>query len=428
MRPCCCQVLVVTHEGASDIERVPYLASVFAPAVPLWVYGRPAAERPACGRDTAVWHAWEDAVIPLVLSMRVPADTLFVVAESDWVFSKTHADTVNGYLEESQYQHLLCPPMPPQKTAEDATSAQPSSPPAGGKGKGGRGRKRNRQDRTEKFSTKWTPVMTSAQPSFEHWWHPARRRRPGVVPGAAAGPLLEDIVFACNAASFHKRGDFVWLSYNGGREKRKDFPGWGTTALAITRQGAQLLQGWMQATKPGHLDCRLSEALASDVSTSAQPGHDALRELQRVGCYVWNAYGGFCTHLSGCHKKATHTRHCSWKAPHQAWTRQIADASNASASIERWLVAFKPSGDAKANKLAVVDPAAKDGRPGTWVTFFPPEVIEAGEPNADKLTALVIELANQTKMSAQPSTSASAVPPALQQLEEHPPESMEMDS
>jgi hypothetical protein len=51
------QVLVITHENATDIERIPYLTSVFAPAVPSWVQGRPAAERPACPRKEALWYA-----------------------------------------------------------------------------------------------------------------------------------------------------------------------------------------------------------------------------------------------------------------------------------------------------------------------------------------------------------------------------------
>ena len=91
----------MTHELATDIEKIPYLASAFSPAVPVWIYGRPAAERPACGRETALWHAWVDSVLPLVQSMRVPADTLFIIAESDWVMSEEHAAVVDEYLEET---------------------------------------------------------------------------------------------------------------------------------------------------------------------------------------------------------------------------------------------------------------------------------------------------------------------------------------
>jgi hypothetical protein len=180
--------------------------------------------------------------------------------------------------------------------------------------------------------------------------------------------MLMDIVFFCNLASFHQHGEFVWLSWNGGQTKRKAVPGWGTTALAITRHGAQLMQDWMGTTKPGHLDCKLSEALVRDVSRSAQPGDSALRELQRVASYAWNAFGGVHTHVSGCHKKKTHERQCSWKAPHQSWTRCFPREVAAKATVERWVVAFSPSGDCKDNKLAVFDPLARDERPGMWVT------------------------------------------------------------
>ena len=110
------------YTGSPETEFLPYLASTLAPTVPLFIYGRD-APRTGCPPKEALWHAWKDEVLPFILASRTPADTLFIIAEADWVFSESHETACKEYLERTNRKWVLCDP-PPER-------------PAGG---GGRGR------------------------------------------------------------------------------------------------------------------------------------------------------------------------------------------------------------------------------------------------------------------------------------------------
>ncbi len=272
-------------------------------------------------------------MLPLILGMRVPLDTLLVVAEAAWCFSEKHSAAVAAHCEESWQQQVWCPPAPPRPVHRNAreavigdadtapVGAQPQEPVRGRKRRGHSGARPSRH-----------AEPTSAQPSFNQRWYPERRRRPGIVPGDSAGPMLQDVVFFGNVASFYNHGDFARLSWNGNKAERAGYPGWGMTVIAITVHGAQLMTGWMEHAEPGHLDVRLSDALTRGSFDAERSGDGALSELQRVASYAWNAFGGYHQRISACHFNKNQERRCSWKPPIQPWRSKLNKAvvSNAS--------------------------------------------------------------------------------------------------
>ena len=54
------QALVLTHEGASDTEKFPYLSVMLKPLQVLEFYGRCATRDPPCPKSEAVFHWWKD--------------------------------------------------------------------------------------------------------------------------------------------------------------------------------------------------------------------------------------------------------------------------------------------------------------------------------------------------------------------------------
>ena len=59
------QALVLTHEGASQVEQLPYLGVMLAPTPALEFYGRCATRDPPCHKNDAVFYWWQD---PLKIS------------------------------------------------------------------------------------------------------------------------------------------------------------------------------------------------------------------------------------------------------------------------------------------------------------------------------------------------------------------------
>ncbi len=53
-------MLCLTHEGATDVEIVPYLQAKFDPVTVLSIYGRCAKLEPPCPKNQAVWYGWRD--------------------------------------------------------------------------------------------------------------------------------------------------------------------------------------------------------------------------------------------------------------------------------------------------------------------------------------------------------------------------------
>ena len=54
------QALVLTHENASEVEKMPYLSIMLAPAPVLEFYCRCATRSPPCDKNHAVFHWWQD--------------------------------------------------------------------------------------------------------------------------------------------------------------------------------------------------------------------------------------------------------------------------------------------------------------------------------------------------------------------------------
>lgn len=54
------QVLALTHEKASNEEKLPYLQSLFAPCPVVGMYGRSAKLGTPCHPSEAVYYGWRD--------------------------------------------------------------------------------------------------------------------------------------------------------------------------------------------------------------------------------------------------------------------------------------------------------------------------------------------------------------------------------
>ena len=55
-------VLVLTHEWATQEEQVPYMQQMWHPVPVLNLYGRSAAAEPAVIKGHAVWYGWKDSL------------------------------------------------------------------------------------------------------------------------------------------------------------------------------------------------------------------------------------------------------------------------------------------------------------------------------------------------------------------------------
>ena len=52
--------MVLTHEGATKVEQVPYLGVLLAPTPVLDFFGRCATRNPPCHKNDAVFYWWQD--------------------------------------------------------------------------------------------------------------------------------------------------------------------------------------------------------------------------------------------------------------------------------------------------------------------------------------------------------------------------------
>ena len=60
--PCACyQVMVLTHEDATDEEKMPYLAIRCHPLVVKEFFGRAAKRDPPCPPSDCIWWWWKDS-------------------------------------------------------------------------------------------------------------------------------------------------------------------------------------------------------------------------------------------------------------------------------------------------------------------------------------------------------------------------------
>lgn len=414
---------MVIYELATQPEWIPYLASVFAPAIPVWIMGRAAAERPACDKRESLFWGWRDVVLPFISGLRVPHDTLFLVCEADWCFSPEHEQVLREYMADTDGKYVWCPPIPPKQTPQSDQPADAALPTGRAKGKGkgkGKGKDAAGTQRPTKRRAYDPRADTPAgrpedqPPRMWQWWFPERRRRANSRPGEyqVGSQTLHDLVYFCNTASFHGVGDLVWLSYDGYRwGKRPGVPGNGTTALGLTKQGALNLAHYLTLSEqPGHLDRRLGEALF----TAEHDQWECVLMLKESASYAWASFGGYVAHVSGCDPKVGF-RPCKWVDPIQPYTRAFPERPARDARWDRWLVRCCNTGAAKDNKVASVNPRSED-RPGFWLTYFPEEVFVDGQPDADKCAEIIAGQIQQRRPSSglAEAETGDAVPQDLQ--------------
>lgn len=387
---------------ATSSEWLPYLASIFAPLVPVWIMGRAAAERPACRSKEALWWGWRDAVLPYIQGLRVPQDTLFIVCESDWCMAPEHESTLCKYIDDLAERYVWCPPPPPRSARPsdqpDVTPGAAASSSAGPVPARTQPQKRARQGKP-RDPREETPEEGAQAPRRWQWWYPVRRRRAcksadGQEPPAV---MLYDLVYFCNAASYHGVGDLVWLSYDRDRWGRKSTPGNGSTAIALTKAGAAQMSHYMiLSDQPGHIDLKLGEALF----TTEHDDLECVRILRDSASYAWNCFGGYHSHVSGCDKKAGY-RLCSWRAPIQPYTRRVPERPARDCRFNRWLCKCRPTGTAFENKVAEIDPTREE-RHGFWLTHFEAELMTDGRPDACKCADAVLAEIQRRRPPPQP--------------------------
>lgn len=402
---------MIVYELAQPSEWVPYLASVLAPLVPIWILGRAAAERPACPGKQALYWAWTELILPYILGMRVPHDTLFIIAESDWCFSPEHETVLNQYIDDLRDRKIWCPPAPQRAPASNQPQGQSGASSSETAPQGSAAKlppwKRPRNPTTEELR-KTSPSGDNQPPRRWQWWYPERRRR-RVRPGGRSGRsrTLNDIVFFCNTASYHGVGELIWLSYDGYGKNRPGTPGNGSTAIAITKSGAELLQPLLSlSAQPGHIDQQLREILF----TKTYDHFEGARMLRESASYAWNGFGGYHSHISGCDRRAGF-RVCSWTPPIQPYTRVISERPARDCRNERWVVACSPSGSAQDNKICAVDMTEPDEPCGSWVTYCEPEYWGDLHPDPELLAAAVLQ--ETAKMRPASASTAAHSPEAF---------------
>jgi hypothetical protein len=322
-------IIKLSHRAAAPEERVPYLASIFAPAPVLEIEGRAADLPPACPRRQAVWWGWHDSILPLALSPQTPPDTLVLVIESDFRLCEEHSKACKEYDEDGG--EMVSWHGPPKRTR----TGWAAEPPKGGRPKGDRG--------------KGTGELSA--PVALNWWE--RRYPEAPAPTSKNSPHLENIVGVVTHATREDHGLLVWLSWE--TKNDRNTPQNGSTVVALTKTAAAgllLLMG--RAKKPTHFDCWLTQGLCG------QDDDPDWILLRNHSCYVWNPIGGYQTHKSGCESELMRE---------EAWKRWQPWADVRPSQKPRWLVRFGDK-DTHPRSRKVADlPAAP--RLTQWKTYIP---------------------------------------------------------
>jgi hypothetical protein len=96
------------------------------------------------------------------------------------------------------------------------------------------------------------------------------------------------LVRICTAAARCDHGDFVWLSWNGRRDRKRQ-PSYGSTLLAVTKRFARVLKAHLERVPPDDFDIILACWLREENMA------DQLR-----ACFTFPSIGAYKTHESGC--------------------------------------------------------------------------------------------------------------------------------
>jgi hypothetical protein len=337
-------IFKVTHETPTEQEEIPYLASVFSPAVILEMVGKTAALPPEVDRKEAVWHCWHDALLPFMSSPQFPPDTLFLVCEGDLRLAEVHENVCRAYEASLTPQRWRGPPhkLPP-KAATDTEDPASSEQPRRGE----------------------DPWQQEDSEDKDKWWNaPAPASAPADRTDRGRNPLLEQIVAICTIATREGHGDFIWLTWTPTKNSPHGdgvyHPNVGCTCIALSKAGASNLYTIMDSEKPKprHFDNYLSSILADGELAAG-----ATRRLRDRACYLWDPMGGFADHTSGCDMRGPLVRSCHW-CDVQDWPLRLTGSKRSA----RWLVRFGRAGKNVSRKLCVLP----DNVAGIqWQTYLP---------------------------------------------------------
>ena len=326
------QALVLTHEGASPVEKLPYLGVMLAPTPVLEFYGRCATRKPPCHKNDAVFYWWKDQsknaltkIVPetfwghLVRSMdsicpqdvglpymtdeRHANDTLFLVAESDFRFHREHCVSGKNWLaqvDEFVEEHLkrpstveawglLNPAVPPEEGV-----ISPTTDDEGGGGTapisepdwGGTEPDAPAGDSEAEPDARSAKRKEGAEKDKVSFWGFTRGRR---YEGREAYVCeeLQDLVRIATVAHRKGKGDVVWYSWVGSKKKKTE-PSHGSTLVGVSKDGARfLLEAIRKAPQAMHFDIWLRDRCFQETEG-----------LQ--ASYVLPSIGNFDEHISGC--------------------------------------------------------------------------------------------------------------------------------
>ena len=134
----CRSVAFATEPRCTWSCKNPILAQHIRAVGAVWIYGRVAAERPACERKEPLWWGWQDAAWPLSHGLRAPEDILCIDAEADWILAEEQETVLLEYAEDLRACYARCPLVPSWTRLNDlldamagtAASDQPPIPKA----------------------------------------------------------------------------------------------------------------------------------------------------------------------------------------------------------------------------------------------------------------------------------------------------------
>lgn len=170
----------------------------------------------------------------------------------------------------------------------------------------------------------------------------------------------------CSVASRKQVGDIIWLGYGAGTKSGKD-SSWiaprvkyGTTLVAITKNGARLLHKAMDSKlkkwAPDHIDMWLKKFVQDF-------------EVSDGRCsYVFPPLGSFGTHQSECCPDVG-IRATGWD---QDYTQEGTRPSHYPAGPNKKLYAFTDGGRGEVDKAEEFSEHFFDSDEGNWKTFVQP--------------------------------------------------------
>ena len=322
-RPVVCVTL--SHNAAPAGETWPYLRDLFKPVVPLVLFGCTgrSSHAPNLRRAFSVSQGWKAVLLPFMCHKCFPPDTLFIVAEPDFVLDRESADTM----------------------AQVFGSWQDSAPKAASMARA-----------KDSARSKHAPSRAISRPKA-----PTRGQTKEDFAFYKFGPGLRDLVGYATAAHRHGRGNFVWASWNAShwkpnakKVKRKRTPAAGAHLFLITAEGArQLREAWQDEWK----DSQMGTLLTNNIFKHRQEEFKA--------CYIYPPLGTTAGHVST-------TTQGQYMPSHFENSKRVEGTRPTDDSQEgRWICKWTPKGQPDyLNTEPIVFP--RDLSKFLWITLPPP--------------------------------------------------------